>query len=172
MRLPGFGLFCSILCLISAGAWAQLGLEAPSQSFEGQNVSAVSLIANPHRDLRSLIPLVTQKTGAPYSQQMIEASRQALQDAGHFPKVEVSIEPDVMGLRVNFLLEPPFYLGVVKFPGAENLFSYTRLLQVTEMSDQDPYDASRVPIAENALADFLHKNGFRPNRPSTTNISW
>jgi outer membrane protein assembly factor BamA len=160
MRLPGFGLFCSILCLISAGAGAQLGLEAPSQSFEGQNVSAVSLIANPHRDLRPLIPLVTQKTGEPYSQAMIEASRQALQDAGHFPKVEVTIEPDVMGLRVNFLLEPPFYLGVVKFPGAESLFSYTRLLQVTEMSDQDPYDASRVPIAENALADFLHKNGY------------
>ena len=132
MRLPGFGLFCSIICLISARAWAK-SPQAPSASYEGQNVSAVSLIANPHLDFESLIPLVIQKTGQPYSQEKVERSRQALQDAGHFPKVEVTIVPDVYGLRVNFLLEPPYYLGVVRFPGADKLFSYTRLLQVTEL---------------------------------------
>ena len=146
--------------MISLEAFAQLALQAPNSSYEGQNVSAISLIANPHRDLQPLIPIVTQKAGEPYSQKKVDESRQALQDAGHFPKVQVSIVPEVDGLRVDFLLEPAYYLGVVKFPGAEKMFTYTRLLQVADLSDEDPYDPSRIPVAEGALTDFLHRNGY------------
>lgn len=149
-----------IVCLLSAGTFAQLQLQGPSQSYEGQNVSAVSLIANPHRDLQPLVQLVTQKADAPYSQQRVEESRQALQDTGQFQKVQVSIVPEVAGLHVNFLLEPAYYVGIVKFPGSEKLFSYTRLLQVANLSDQDPYDPSRMPVSEDALTDFMHRNGY------------
>lgn len=155
MRLLFFGiLFCSAL------TFAQLAPQAPQAAYEGQNVSAISLIANPHRDLTPLYPLVTQKAGMPYSQEKIKESSQALQKAGAFPQVRVSVEPEISGLRVNFLLEPAYYLGVVEFPGAGKHFSYTRLLQVADLPDEDPYDPSRVPIAENALRDFLHKNGY------------
>lgn len=164
MRLSIFGLIYSIICLIRVAAVAQLARQAPSASYEGQNVSIVSLIANPHRDLQPLILLVTQKTGEPYSQKNIDESREALQDTGQFPNVQVSVVPDINGLRVSFLLEPPYYLGVVKFPGAEKLFAYTRLLQVADLSDEDPYDPSRIPIAENALTEFLHRNGYFEGR--------
>lgn len=139
---------------------AQLAPQPSSASYEGQNVSGISLIANPHRDLQPLIPLVTQKAGDPYSEKKIAESRQALQDAGHFPNVQVSIVPDIAGLHINFLLEPAYYLGIVKFPGGEKRFSYTRMLQVANLSDEDPYDPSRLPIAEHALTDFLHRNGY------------
>jgi len=145
---------------LSVGAWAQLTLQGPSLSYEGQNVSAIALIANPHRDLTSLVALVTQKANEPYSEKKIEASRQALQQAGQFPEVRVSIVPEVNGLRVNFLLEPAYYLGIVQFPGAEKLFSYTRLLQIADLPDEDPYDPARIPVAEKALTDFLHHNGY------------
>lgn len=160
MRLLMFGSFCSIICLISAGAYAQLAQQAPSATYEGQNVSAIWLIANPHRDFEPLIPLVSQKAGAPHSEKKIEESGQALENGGHFPKVDVTIVPEVTGLRVNFLLEPAYYLGIVKFPGAEKLFSYTRLSQVGNLSDEDPYDPSQVPVAEKALRDFLYRNGY------------
>jgi outer membrane protein insertion porin family len=159
MRMSAL-LFRWILLLVSAGAFAQLALPTPSNLYEGQNVSAVSLVANPHRDLQPLIPLVQQKSGEAYSQQKIDASREALQDTGQFEKVRVSIVPEVSGLRVNFLLEPAYYLGVVSFPGAEKLFSYTRLLQTANLSDEDPYDPTRMPVAEAALTDFLHRNGY------------
>ena len=149
-----------VVCLMRAGAFAQLQLQGPNASYEGQNVSAVSLIANPHRDLKPLIPLVTQKQSESYSQEKVDASRDALQQTGEFQKVQVSVVPEVSGLRVNFLLEPAFYLGIVKFPGAEKLFSYTRLLQVANLSDEDPYDPSRIPIAENELLQFLHRYGY------------
>ena len=144
----------------SALAFAQLAPQEPQPAYNGQNVSTVSLIANPHRDLKPLLPLVAQKPGTPYNQSTIQATAQALKQAGGFPKVEVSVEPEVAGLRVNFLLEPAFYMGIVEFPGAVKYFAYTRLLQVANLPDEDPYDPSRIPVAEAALTDFLHQNGY------------
>jgi outer membrane protein assembly factor BamA len=133
---------------------------APQAAYEGQDVSSVSLIANPHRDLSPFWPYVSQKKGERYSQQKIDADAEALQKAGHFEKVRVNIAPDVSGLRVNFLLEPAYYLGVVDFPGIGKYFSYTRLLQVVDLPDEDPYDPSRVPQAEAALKSFLQRQGY------------
>jgi outer membrane protein insertion porin family len=156
MRLLAFGL----LSLIAAAASAQLAPQAPQAAYGGQTVSAMSLIANPHRDLEPLRPYVTQKQGEPYSEVKIQASAEALQKAGGFQKVQVSVVPEVSGLRVNFLLEPAYYLGVVDFPGVGKYFSYTRLLQVVDLPDEDPYDPSRIPLGEGALTAFLHRNGY------------
>jgi outer membrane protein insertion porin family len=155
MRWLNFGFL-----LWSAALFAQLAPQGPQTTYNGQNVSAISLIANPHRDLIALYPLVAQKPGTPYSQATIEATAQALKQAGGFPKVDVSVEPEVAGLRINFLLEPAYYLGMVEFPGIGKYFAYTRLLQVVNLPDEDPYDPARIPIAETALMDFLHRNGY------------
>jgi outer membrane protein insertion porin family len=155
MRWSVFGVL-----LWSATMVAQLAPQAPQAAYEGQNVSAISLIANPHRNLEPLRAVVTQKAGEPYSEAKIQASAKALQQAGGFPKVDVNVEPEITGLRINFLLEPAYYLGVAEFPGAEKNFSYTRLLQVANLPDEEPYDPARVPNAENELIKFLHKNGY------------
>jgi outer membrane protein assembly factor BamA len=156
MRLSLFGFW-----LISAATLlAQLAPQAPQVAYEGQNVSAVSLIANPHRDLTPLLRLVSQSADSPYSADKIQQSAEALKKAGNFADVRVEVVPEIAGLRVNFLLEPAYYLGVVEFPGAVARFSYIRLLQVANLADEDPYDPSRIPLAEKALADFLRKNGY------------
>src|SRR4029077_11717604 len=92
-------------------AFGQLAQTGPQPAYEGQNVSAVSLIANPHRDLSPLLPLVSQKAGTPYVGTKIQESAAALKQAGGFTDVQVAVEPEVSGLRVNFLLEPAYYLG-------------------------------------------------------------
>jgi outer membrane protein assembly factor BamA len=68
--------------------------------------------------------------------------------------------PDPSGLRLNFLLEPAYYLGMVNFPGAIKAFSYARLLQVVNLPDEDPYDKARVVVGQQALQDFLRHNGY------------
>src|SRR4030095_12649868 len=90
----------------------------------------------------------------------VEASIAALEHTGMFPKVQVTVVPDPSGLRLNFLLEPAYYLGMVNFPGAVKAFSYTRLLQVANLPDEDPYDKARVAVAQQALQDFLRHNGY------------
>ena len=156
MRGLVFGFFIFATGLASA----QLVPQGPQPAYNGQNVSAISLIANPRRDQSPLLAVVTQRAGEPYSQQKIDESAEALRQAGNFPKVDVNVVPDITGLRVSFLLEPAYYLGVVEFPGGGKYFSYTRLLQVADLSDEDPYDSARIPIAERALADFLRRSGY------------
>src|SRR6202046_4279544 len=99
-------LVSGILLFVAATSVAQLAPQAPQVAYEGQNVSAVSLIANPHRDLAPLYKLVTQSANSPYSAEKIHQSADALKQAGNFADVRVEVVPDIAGLRVNFLLEP------------------------------------------------------------------
>src|ERR1700676_5009024 len=149
-----------LLLLVAAGAWAQLAVQGPQPVYDGQTVSAIDLIANPHRDVEPLRGLIAQKAGEPYSQSKVEASTAALEQTGQFPKVEVNVIPDTSGLRLNFLLEPAYYLGMVTFPGASKLFSYTRLLQASDLHEEDPYDTGRVAVSEKLLQDFFRHNGY------------
>src|SRR5258708_11911398 len=148
------------LLLFVAPTWAQLATQGPQSVYEGQTVVAVDLIANPHRDVEPLRAFLTQKEGQPYSQANVESSIAALQQKGGFPKVTVNVLPEPSGLRLNFLLEPAYYLGIVAFPGVVKAFSYTRLLQIVNLPDEDPYDRARIPVAETNLQNFLQKNGY------------
>src|ERR1700680_2107917 len=156
MRLSGVFFFL----LFVTAAWAQLAVQGPQSVYEGQNVGAIDLIGNPHRDMEPLRPLVVQKAGEPYSQAKVEASIASLEQTGQFPKVQVNVVPDPSGLRLNFLLEPAYYLGMIDFPGAGKPFSYTRLLQVVNLPDEDPYDKARITLAQEALQKFLQRNGY------------
>ena len=149
-----------ILLIVSTAAWAQRTQVGPQAAYEGQNVTAIDLIANPHRDVEPLRVYLVQQTGQPYSQKNVEASLEALRTKGSFPKVTVDVVPDISGLRLNFLLEPAYFLGVIEFPGAVEHFSYTRLLQVANLQDEDPYDQGRIPVAEQALHHFFERNGY------------
>jgi outer membrane protein insertion porin family len=149
-----------LLLILSAATWAQRNQVDPQAAYEGQNVTAVDLIANPHRDVEPLRSYLVQKPGQPYSQANVDATLAALRDKGGFPTVQIDVVPDVSGLRLNFLLEPAYFLGVIEFPGAVQHFSYTRLLQVANLQDEDPYDQGRIPVAEEALRHFFARNGY------------
>ena len=153
-------LFAPVVIFLATFTWAQVKVQGSSSVYEGQKVDAVDLVGNPHRDPELLRPLVVQKAGEPYSQTKVEASIQALQKAGGFSKITVNVVPDLSGVRVNFLLEPVYYLGIVDFPGATKGFSYTRLLQVANLPDEDPYDPARVALGEQALQAFFKRNGY------------
>ena len=73
MRLVVFAVL--LFGTVAFGQFAQTG---PQAAYEGQNVSAVSLIANPHRDLSPLLPFVSQKAGAPYVGKNIQESANSL----------------------------------------------------------------------------------------------
>src|SRR6266571_5252384 len=100
-----------LLCLLMFGA-SVLAQNAPGSSrevYEGQTVSAVDMIANPRHDVDPLRRFVAQKVGQPYSEADVEASIAALQRAG-FEKVTVDAIPEPSGLRLSFIVEPPYYL--------------------------------------------------------------
>jgi outer membrane protein insertion porin family len=153
--------FCGLFLLLFVPvAWGQIAVQGPQSIYDGQSVSAIDLIGNPHRDLEPYRQFVVQKAGEPYSQEKVLSSIAALEHTGRFPKVDVTVVPDPSGLRLNFLLEPAYYLGMINFPGATKVFPYIRLLQVANLPDEDPYDKARVALAQEALQKFLKHNGY------------
>jgi outer membrane protein insertion porin family len=160
MRLCSVFVLLFLPLLFVALACGQLALQAPQAVYDGQIVGAIDLVGNPHRDLEPYRQLVVQKAGEPYSQEKVLSSIAGLEHTGQFPKVQATVVPDPSGLRVNFLLEPAYYLGMINFPGATNVFPYIRLLQVVNLPDEDPYDKVRVTLAQQALQKFLQSNGY------------
>lgn len=159
MRLP----VVFLLWLLSLPAYGQLPYVSHGSSpglYEGQVVSSLTLVADPHLDVQELKPLVTLQPGSPFSGKQAQASIAALKAAGKFTSVDLSINPGIAGLQLTFILEPAYYMGVVDFPGITNRFSYTRLLQVVNLPDESPYDKGQLPAAENALVKFLHTNAY------------
>ncbi len=129
-------------------------------SYEGQEVAAVDLVADPRVPIESLQPLVQQKTGEGYSASRVESTISALRGTGRFSKVEVEVNPDRDGLHVTFILEPALYFGVFDFPGATKGFSYTRLLQVIDIPNQMPYKQDVVSKATGNLLKFFVSSGY------------
>jgi len=151
--------FLLITCLM-AQTFGQASFPAAEAAYQGENVTAIDLVANPHVDVEPFRTLVVQAVGQPYAQDRVQASIKALERTGKFGAVRTSVLPEPQGLRLTFVLEPAYYLGMVEFPELAKHFSYVRLLQVVNFSGQDPYDKYLLPGKEAALTNFLTKNGY------------
>ena len=90
----------------------------PQVSYEGERVAIVDLVARPYLDVAGLRSLVLQKPGEPYSNQKVQGSIGALKGTGQFSRVEVEVTPETAGLRVTFIMQPAFYIGMA-LPYAE-----------------------------------------------------
>src|SRR5436305_2154883 len=135
-------------------------LTPPTISYEGQPVTSVEIAGRPDLNVKQLRQLIAQPINAPYSQAKVDQTIAALKTAGHADDVKLEVRPLSTGLEVMFVLQPAMYFGMFEFDKAINVFSYTRLLQVANYPNQEPYNAARVEEAESALIDFFHRNGY------------
>jgi len=150
--------FLSLVMILPSGARAQ---EIPAgASYDGQPVVAVDLIARPTMSTDPFKPLLAQSAGQPYSQSLVDKSRAALAATGQFSKVEVNVTPEAGGLRVEFIMEPAYYIGVLEFPGATKVFSYPQLLGAVNYPVEEPYERSRAEAGRESLQRFLMRNGY------------
>lgn len=134
-------------------------VSAPSM-YEGQKVGKIELVAHPEVNVDAYRRLVQQLPDAPYSTSKLQASLNALNRTKRFIKVELDVRPDPNGLHLIFVLQPAFYFGLVEFPGADKHFTYTRLLQVVNVPNEEPYAQETVANGANALLTFLQSTGF------------
>jgi len=150
-----------LLCLsMLATVVAQQSDRGPQAAYEGEPVTAIHLVADPHLDTAPLESLVEQQTDQPYSEKKVEASVAALEKTERFAGVHVNVSPSLNGLRLSFILEPAYYIGIIEFPEAAKYFTYSRLLQVANLADQDPFDKAEIPEAEAALLRLFRTSGY------------
>jgi outer membrane protein insertion porin family len=128
-------------------------------SYEGQKVTTIELAGQPGLDAARFMPLLRQKAGAPFSRAQVDASIAALKQSGKFDTVQLQVLPEMNGIRVLFVLEPAYYVGMYDFPGSGR-FSYSRLLQVANYPPRGPYSQYGVDLARKALETFFHGSGY------------
>src|SRR5260370_16532876 len=148
-----------LMFLIAAGGGGR-GQTVPSPNYEGENVAAIDLASRPEGDVEYLRGLIAQKPGEPYSNGKIQQSIAAVLATKEFTSARVEVMPENGGLRLVFVLEPAYYLGLVQFPGAVPPFSYTRLLQVVTFSEGAPFLRRQMNDATGAMQTFLARSGY------------
>jgi outer membrane protein assembly complex protein YaeT len=132
----------------------------PTISYEGQQVSSVDIAGRPDLNVRQLRSVIAQPTDAPYSKAKIDETIAALRKATNSKDVQLEVRPQPNGLQILFVLQPAYYFGIFDFGTATKVFTYTRLLQVSNYPNQEPYSSSRVEEAESGLIDFFHRVGY------------
>lgn len=152
--------FVGLALLLSFRSLAQTKESNTPPSYEGQKVGSVELVSNPHLNTEPYQGLVKQQAGEPFSKEKVQETIDALNQTGAFSKVELKVRPEPAGLQLQFVLEPAYYVGLLSFPGATRLFTYSRLLQVANFQDETVFEQSQLAAAESALVNFFHENGF------------
>jgi len=87
----------------SAPGTGQPGAES-YRGFEGNPVGRVDIAVRPSEDVEKLRESIRQQPGNPFSIEAIRESVTDLQHTGKFAQVQVSLEPQVSGLHVTFIL--------------------------------------------------------------------
>lgn len=151
----------AIVVLTAAAGLGQTKVSGAQQQFyDGQQVATIDLVANPRLNIEKYRVLVQQQPGTPFSSEKLQASVKALEDTHAFSRVDTKILPDAAGLKVTFILQPAYYIGILTFPGSGRAFIYSRLLQVVNFQEPGAYEQSQVTTAESALVKFLQDNGY------------
>ncbi len=128
-------------------------------AYVGQQVSSVELAGRPELDDRDLLPLLVQHAGEPFDSDKVQRTVAALKATGKFQDVQLSVIPDIEGVRVMLILQPALYFGIYEFPGSKG-FAYSRLLQVANYPPDGPYNQRDVTQASDALTKFFQQNGY------------
>ena len=159
MQRSLLGVLLALICWQRAAAQAE---PQPStyEGFEGRRISRVNLAAKPTMDVEQFRSLLKLKAGEPFSTKDLQESVEALKNTHQFSQVQVKLEPQQDGIRVLFILQPAYYLGMVFFPGATKVYSYTQLLQIVNIPEQTAFADDSVPTAEGALINFFKRDGF------------
>jgi outer membrane protein insertion porin family len=129
-------------------------------NYEGEKVTVIDLASQPEADVDYLRALLLQQVGQPYSNMKIQQSIAAMMATGEFTSVRVQVSPENGSLRLLFILEPAYYLGLVQFPGAVPPLSYTRLLQVVMFSEGSPFLKRQMNDSTGAMKTFLTRSGY------------
>jgi outer membrane protein insertion porin family len=151
---------CLVLGLCAGAMRGQQATPGIYAGFEGRTVSRVDISVGPSMNAEVFRSLIRQKAGEPFSAAAIRESVTALQATKKFSQVQVSIEPEELGLGVLFILQPTSYVGVISFPGATNAFPYTRLLQAVDIPEQSPYFEDLLARGQRSLLRFVQEEGY------------
>jgi outer membrane protein insertion porin family len=169
-NLPAFILLALLLCCVPVMAQSvpDEGKPQPKTttqaaeilaSYEGQRTASVEIAGQPGVTMSEVANNILLHAGDAYSKAKVDASIAAIQSNTKYTSVLPTVEPVADGVRVMLVLQPAYYFGIFRFPGAPQ-FSYSRLMQVTNYPSIAPYNAQDVRQAVENLTAFYQREGY------------
>lgn len=128
-------------------------------AYVGQQVSSVELAGRPDLNDKDFASLFVQHAGEPFDGDKVKRTVAALKATGKFQDVQLSVVPDVKGVRVLLIVQPGLYFGLYRFPGSGG-FGYSRLLQVANYPPEGPFNRGDISTAAASLVKFFQQNGY------------
>ena len=157
-------LSAALTCVANAGPQQDTQQQAPFatslEGFEGRTVSRVEIALAPDKNAALARSLIQQQAGQPLSRDAIMQSVAALQKHQEYRQVQLSVDPDAKGVRLVFLIQPVYRIGLISFPAAAEKLSYSQLLQAVDFPPDAPFVADEIPEREQALTKFLGQQGY------------
>lgn len=128
-------------------------------SYEGQKVTTIEIAGQPNMRTSQFASSFSQHAGEPFSRKKLSATIANLKRAGKFKTIQLQVSPEADGVRVLLVLEPAYYFGIYRFPGAER-FAYSRLIQVTNYPPEAAYNADDIRQSTSKLIVFFRQQGY------------
>ena len=160
----------SLLLMLIAATFA--AVQAPGAEVEGLNVVEVDF-SPPRQPLTQihLSEVVTVKVGAPYNGRQVRETLHNLFATGRYSQqIEVDVTKQDGGVKVTFLAEPSWFIGLVRIVGAPGPPTESQLLNVTELELGEVYTEGKVQFAKQEIRRMLEANGFFAPRITHTAI--
>jgi len=150
----------SILLILFAATLAPV--QTPAADVEGSTVVEVDF-APPRQPLtqRHLDEVVTVKAGTPYNGRQVRETLHNLFATGRYSKqITVDVTKQDGGVKVTFLAEPSWFIGLVGIVGVPAPPTESQLLNVTELELGEIYTEDKVQFAKQEIRRLLEDNGF------------
>ena len=150
----------SLLLMLFAAMLA--AVQAPAADVEGLNVVEVDF-APPRQPLtqRHLDEVVAVKEGAQFSRRQVRETLHNLFATGRYSKqITVDVTEQDGGVKVTFLAEPSWFIGLVGIVGVPAPPTESQLLNVTELELGEIYTEDKVRFAKQEIRRLLEDNGF------------
>ena len=160
----------SLLLMLIAATFA--AAQAPGAEVEGLNVLEVDF-SPPRQPLTQihLSEVVTVKVGAPYNGRQVGETLHNLFATGRYsPQIAVDVTKQDGGVKVTFLAEPSWFIGLVRIVGSPGPPTESQLLNVTELELGEVYTEDKVQFAKQEIRRMLEANGFFAPRITHTAI--
>lgn len=141
---------------------------ARAQAGSVATVVSIAVDPAPGRTASAYAPLVSQRVGAPLNRLAIRASIQALFRTGDFADIEARAYPAPGGVRLEFVTQPQYFVGVVRVQGGPDVPTVGELQDASGLELGHPYDAALARAGAAQIADRLQNYGYRAATVSYT----
>ena len=152
---------CSLFLML-CGAMFAATVQAPGAEIEGLTVVEVDF-SPPRQPLtrEHLGEVVMVKEGAPLNLRQVRETLHNLFATGRYSKqIAVDYAKQNGGVKITFLAEPSWFIGLVRIVGAVAPPTESQLLNVTELELGEIYTEEKVQFAKQEIRRLLEENGF------------